>query len=195
VADVRGDLQAAAADGVGPAVLIGPDVDAFARRAIEEGGYRPRPGDYARVVTGAVLGAVVTVVAGFLLVVVVLQPALASWFTLDGHYPAAGPVVVYGATGLLGSLVTLGRVLTGRPAARATVRRAALLTPLGVAAGVVAATALAHRPGYPIGAGSIAPQALCVVLPFVAALLVSRWWALRASAGSDDPARAESVLT
>ncbi len=41
--DVRGDLHAAAAEGVRPAALIGSDVDAFARQALEAGGYEPTP--------------------------------------------------------------------------------------------------------------------------------------------------------
>ena len=44
--DVRGDLNAAAAEGVRPAALIGSDVDAFARQALTAGGHEPTPKDY-----------------------------------------------------------------------------------------------------------------------------------------------------
>jgi DNA-binding ferritin-like protein (Dps family) len=59
VDDVRGDLLAAAADGVRPATLIGPDVDAFAREAMDQGGYRPWRPEYVRTLLGGVLGTLI----------------------------------------------------------------------------------------------------------------------------------------
>ena len=183
VAEVRGDLQSAAADGVAPATLIGPDVDTFARDAIEAGGYEPRPRDYPRLLVGGVLAAAGAVVLGYLLVVVLLQPLLASWFTLDDHYPTAGPVVAFAGiavVGLFGCFAFVHRLLAGRPAQRETLTRAAVLTPLAAAGGIAAAAAVARDPQYSGSFATVAIQVLLVALPVLAALAVSRWWALRA---------------
>jgi hypothetical protein len=183
VDDVRGDLLAAAADGVRPEALIGPDVDAFAREAMEQGGYRPWRPEYARTLLGGVLGALASLFVAFWLVVAGVQRLFASWFTLDHHYPVAGPVLVYAVVtvlGVLGALVVLGRVLAGREAGRATVRRAALLLPAAVVVGAGAAVAVALVPDRPVGSGTVAAMVLCVAAPFVAALGGARWWALRA---------------
>jgi hypothetical protein len=189
VGDVRADLETAAADGVGPAALVGPDIDAFARKAVDAGGYVPRPRDFSRVVAGGVLATVVVVVAAYWLIVGVLQPLLASWFTLDGHYPTAGPVVVYAAItllGLLGTLAGLLWLLTDRPAARPTMIRAALLLPIGVAAGIAAVVALTRTPDYRSTPGTVTLQVLFVLIGVAAALAVARWWAVRTSSDRDD---------
>jgi hypothetical protein len=185
VDDVRSDLRAAAADGVTPEELIGPDIGAFAREAVEAAGYRSRPHDLSRVLTGGALAGVVAVVAGYLLIVGVLQPALASWFTLDGRYPSAGPVVVYGAVALLGVVGLLAAlkwwVLAGRPAVRATVLRAAVLLPVVAAAGIAGAVAVARDPAYTVTAGTIVVQVLLVAVPVLAAVGLARYWAVRSS--------------
>lgn len=191
VEEVRGDLRAAAADGVGPAALIGTDVDAFAREAIEAGGYRARPHDYGRVLAAGTLAAGVVVVAAYWLVVEALQPALSSWFTLEGRYPALGPVVVYGAValaGLLGALAGLRVFLAGRPAARATLTTAALLLPVGTAAGVAAVLTLAGDPDHRSTPATVTVQVLFVLIGVVAALGASRWWAVRTATDDADGA-------
>ncbi|MGC9666478.1 hypothetical protein ACNTMW_07955 [Planosporangium sp. 12N6] len=191
VDEVRADLETAAAEGVNPEALVGPDIDAFAREAIEAGGYRPWPRDYPRVLVGGLLAASVAVVAAYWLIVGVVQPAFASWFTLEGRYPTAGPVVVFGAialTGLLGALAGLKWLLAGRPAARPTLRRAALLLPIGAVAGIAAVVAVAHDPDYRSTLGTVTLQVLFVVLGVVLALGVARWWAVRATTDRDGAA-------
>jgi DNA-binding ferritin-like protein (Dps family) len=182
VDDVRGDLLAAAADGVRPTTLIGPDVEAFAREAMDQGDYRPWRPEYVRTLLGGVLGTLIGLFVAYWLVTG-LQRLFASWFTLDGHYPVAGAIVVSVAVAVLGvvsALVVLRWLLAGLPAARATVHRAALLLPAAVVVGAGAAVAVATLPDRPVGSGTVAVMALCVAVPFVAALGVSRWWALRA---------------
>ena len=197
VDDVGADLRAAAADGVSPEALVGPDIDAFARKTIDAGGYRPRPRDYPRVLAGGVLAAVLVVVAAYWLIVGVLQPLLASWFTLDGHYPTAGPVVVYVAialAGLLGTLAGLRWLLAGRPAARPTLTRAALLLPIGAADGIAAVIALARDPDYSSTPGTVTLQVLFVLLGVALALGVARWWAVRTTRDREDEADTASAV-
>lgn len=197
VEEVRSDLQTAAVDGVSPSALIGPDVDVFAREAIEAGGYRPRPYDYPRVLTGGILAAAAAAVAGYLLIVEVLTPVLSSWFTLDGRYPTAGPVVAYGAialAGVLGVLAAVRWLLAGRPAARETLHRAALLLPVGAAAGAAGVIVVARDPDYSTTGATVTVQVLLVVLGVAAALGVARWWALRTVTDSDDQASTPHVL-
>lgn len=182
VEEIRTDLHTAAADGVSPEVLIGPDIDAFAREAIEAAGYRPPSRDYPRVITGGILAAAAAVVAGYLLIVEVLTPFLSSWFTLGGSYPTAGPLVAYGGivlVGLLGVLAAGRWVLADRPASRETLHRAALLLPIGAAAGAAAVTAVARDPDYRLTVATVAVQVLFMALGIAAALGVARWWALR----------------
>ncbi|MCZ2847907.1 hypothetical protein [Modestobacter sp. VKM Ac-2978] len=195
VADVRTDLQAAAADGVSPAALVGPDVDAFARETVEAGGYRPRPRGYPRLVIGGVLTAIVAVVVAYLLVVEVLTPLLASWFTLDGSYPTAGPIVAYvgiALVGLLGTFLGVARLSAGRPAARATRTRTAQLLPVGAAVGIAGAVAVAQQ-DLTTGA-TVTGQVLVVLLAIAVALGIARWWAL-GSAADENAAAASSVAS
>lgn len=198
VEEVRSDLQTAAAAGVSPAVLVGPDIDAFARATIEAGGYRRRSNDYPKLLTGGVLAAAVAVVVGYLLVVELLTPALSSWFTLDGHYPTAGPLVVYGAvalSGLLGILAAVNCLLRGRPAARETLRNAAFLVPIGAGAATAAVIAVARDPDYTTTWASITLQVLLLVLGVALALSVARYWAVRGATGSDDASNKSHALT
>ena len=122
-----------------------------------------------------------------------LQPALASWFDLDGRYPSAGPVMVFGAIALLGLLAVLAAlrwILAGRPAGRETVARAALLAPVGAAAAV----ALGRDPGYVVSPGTVTVQVVVLALPVLAALAVARWWALGTAADTQDPADSTALV-
>jgi hypothetical protein len=189
VEEVRSDLAAAAADGVSPTTLIGPEVGAFAREAAEGRGHRPRPRQYRRAVLGGSLAAVLAAAAAYLLIVEVLTPLLSSWFDLGDHYPVAGPVVAFGGIALVAVLVTLAALrllLTGRPAARETVRRAAVLVPLATAAGIGAAVAVGRDNGYAVGV--VVVEALVIALPFACALAGARWWAMRQVGVGERPA-------
>jgi len=188
VAEVRSDLEAAAADGVRPAALIGPDTKAFAREAAEARGHRPGGRDYPRVVIGTSVAGAAAVVAAYLLIVEVLTPLFASWIDLDDHYPVAGPVVAFGAIAVTAVLLTLAALrwlLAGRPAARETVKRASLLLPLAAAAGIAAAVAVGRSNDYTVGL--VVVEALLIALPVALALALARRSAVR-PAQDDDPA-------
>lgn len=180
VAEVRSDLETAAADGMSPSALIGPDIGAFARETAEARGHRPRPPHYLRVVVGGSLAAVGAAIAAYLLIVELLIPLLSSWFDLGGHYPLAGPVVSFGAIALAAVLVTLAALrllLTGRSAVRQTMKRAALLVPLATAGGIAAAVAVGRSNDYSIGV--VVVEALILLLPLAFALALARWCAVR----------------
>jgi hypothetical protein len=63
-ADLRLDLESAAADGVGPAQLLGEDVPGFARRLAEEAGIRREPPELGRLLGTALVGGALGTTAG-----------------------------------------------------------------------------------------------------------------------------------
>jgi len=186
--DVRGDLHAAAAEGVRPAALIGSDVDAFARQALTAGGHEPTPKDYQRLLIICTLAAAVGVPALYLLLSYVVHPLFVDWFELDGRYPTAGPVVAYAFMVLTATAVFLAALyasLAGRPARRETLTRAAFLTPVGGALGIVAVLVVMDRPGFSLSESSIYTQVLPAgAIPVWTAIGIARWWARRAAAST-----------
>jgi hypothetical protein len=79
-ADLRADLEAAAADGVGPEHLIGTDIAGFARRLADEAGVEREPAEWLRVLSTALVGATFGAAIGALLLTSAFQPLL---YTLD----------------------------------------------------------------------------------------------------------------
>lgn len=188
VGDVRGDLQSAAAEGVPPDALMGSDVDTFARQAVADGAYRSVPRNYSGVVGSGGLAVAVAVLVGFWLVGEVVQPALASRYTLAGHHPTAGPLVVFtgiALVALLGALAVLWLVLDKRAARRETLVRVAVLAPLAAAGGAAAVVAVANDPSYRTTPGVVVGQVLLVAVPVAASLAAARWWALRSASSSE----------
>ena len=180
--EVRGDLQVAAADGVAPEALIGPDPDAFAREAAAAGGYRPRPGHYGRVLLSGIAGALAALVAGYLLLDLVVFPLFASAFDLGGFHPVLGAYVFMSALALvvtLGMLAVLALVLRDRPDARATLARAALLLPVASAVGVVLVGRAVMDFDTTAYLEIIGQRSALVVLLLGATLVTARIWALR----------------
>ncbi|WP_457158482.1 hypothetical protein [Modestobacter sp. SYSU DS0875] len=178
--EVGADLTAAAADGVTPAELLGPDRARFAREAAQARGFPPAPAAWCRTVFGGVLGAAVALVVGYVVVVVLAPPLLASVVQLDGSYPTAGPVLAYVLMGLVclaGTLVALATVLRDREAARATVTRAAVLLPVVGGIGLLAAMRLGAD--QDLTPGLVVARVLVVLAAVVAAIAGARWWALR----------------
>lgn len=186
--DVRGDLNAAAAEGVQPAALLGSDVDAFARQALEAGGHEPTPKDYQRLLIICTLAAAVGIPALYLLLSYVVHPLFVDWFELDGSYPTAGPVVAYAFMVLTGTgviITALYAALAGRPARSETVTRAAVLTPVGGALSIVAVLAVMDRPAFALSEASIYTQVLpAAAIPVLVAIGTARWWARWAAAST-----------
>lgn len=189
--DVREDLIAAAAEGVRPVDMLGPDIDAFARQTVDAGGYDPRTDDYPRVLVIGTLAAALGLPAAYLLLSYLLHPLFVTWFDLDGHYPTAGPVLAYALLVLMGTSVVVTALyagLAGRPARTETAARAALLTPIAGGLGIVAVLAVMDRPGFTLSEVSIYTQILPAgALPVLVALAIARWWARRTATGSKAP--------
>lgn len=183
-AELAPDLQAAAADGHEPADLLTPDVDTFAERLAEAHGVRLVPPRHANVQLGGLLGAVLALVTGAGLVVG-LQPLLTSKVELSGRYPVAGAVLVFASLavlGLLGCLLGIYAAVRGRPAAGATVRRAALLLPLTAAVGVALAVALGRSTDYSDAPSVVLAECGIVAVSCAGALLAARRSAVDAAA-------------
>ena len=180
--EVRADLKAAAADGVAPQALIGPDPDAFARQAAAAAGYLPRRGEYGRVLLGGALGALAALVGGYLLLDLVVFPLFASMFDLGGFHPVLGAYAFMSALALavtLGVLGLLALLLRDRAAARATLARAAVLLPVVATLGVVLVGGAAMDFQAPAYVEVIGRRAALVALLLAGALLAARTWALR----------------
>jgi hypothetical protein len=189
VAEVRADLGAAVVDGLTPEALLG-DVEAFAREAAAARGHAALPRDSWSGAAVALAAGAGALVVGYLLVEV-LHPVLTRWIELDGRYPVAGPVLVYGilaVAGLAGALAGFARLLAGRPAARSSVVRAAVLLPIGAALGGLAAVAFGRSRDFATSAPVIATEVLLLGMGCAAALRLARWWALR-PVGADTPDR------
>ncbi|MCA0144080.1 hypothetical protein [Blastococcus sp. LR1] len=184
VTEVGEDLRAGAADGLTPDALLG-DVATFAREAVSARGLVSRPHDSWNGAAIALAGGGVALVLGYLLFLEVLNPLFSRWFELDGRYPHAGPALVYALLALtaLGvGLTAYGRFLAGRPAARASVVRAAVLLPVAAALGVAAAIWFGWTQDYSTAIPVVLVELLLVAAPCAGALWLARWWGLRAAA-------------
>ncbi|WP_346622419.1 hypothetical protein [Blastococcus montanus] len=181
LAEVRTDLRAAADDGVPPRALLA-DVETFARDAVAARGWGPRPRDRWAGTGVALLAGGAALVVGYLVVVELLTPLFSRWFELDGSYPVAGAVlavVLMALAGLGGALAAYAGFLSGRPAARPSVKRAAWYLPLGAALGVVGALAYGHSQDYATAPPVVTTEVLLVALPCAAALWLARSRGLR----------------
>ena len=189
---VRGDLEAAAADGIDPQSLIGPDPDAFARQAATAGGYQQRPGHYARLLLAGAGGALVALVVGYLLIVYAIYPAATAVFDVGGFHPVLGAYVSMSAIALvvaLGIVGALALALRGRAAARATLTRAAMLVAAVAAAGVVLVGRAAMDSTTTTYLQTLGQRGVLVAALLAAALLTARTWALHSPVAQVPPAR------
>lgn len=183
-ADLRPDLQAAAADGLDPAGLLTPDVDTFAQLLADAHGVAQVPPRLADVQLGGLLGAILALVLGAASATG-LQRVLTDRVQLSGRYPVAGPVLVFGllaAAGFLGCLLGIHLAVRGRPAAGATVRRAALFLPLMAGLGVGLAVALGKSTDYSDAPAVALAECGIVIVSCAVALVAARRSAIDAVA-------------
>jgi hypothetical protein len=180
-ADLRSELEAAAADGLDPAELIGADPAGFARTLADEAGVRPTPARYGLVLGVAGAGAVVALVVGYGLVMG-LHGVFVAIFDLPRtvHVPvwlAAG--VFYGgimAVVVVGAVLAVRLALRDLPRIRQTATRMVVLLPPAFVAAVAAAVAAGWAMDFALTPAVIGTEALIVLAAFLGATALARRW-------------------
>jgi hypothetical protein len=185
-ADLRIELDAATADGIDPAELLGTDPTGFALRIAEEAGVQRIPPRYGQVLGVASAGAVLSLISGYILVIGLHQAFVAAFdLPRDVRVPvwlAAG--VFYGG---IAAVVVAGAVLTVRialrdvPRIRHTATRMTLLLPPTIAAAIAAAAAFGWALDFPLTPLAIGTEAAIVLAAFLAATALARRWSVTAA--------------
>lgn len=183
-ADLRLDLESAAADGVGPADLLGADVRGFARRLADESGVRRVPPQHARVVGTALVGAVLGAVLGYLALKLAYPLFLRFVDTPDPQaVPVQVAVTVY--YGIPAAIVAAGAVAAVRihlrhePHITSTATAMSLLLPV---AGIVVTPitmAFAWTTGYSVAVPVVLAETALVAAAVAGATVLARRWAVR----------------
>ncbi|RKR90839.1 hypothetical protein BDK92_5223 [Micromonospora pisi] len=183
-ADLRLDLEAAAADGVTPEQLLGPDVRGFARRLADEAGVVHVPRAYRRLLLTALAGTVPGVLAGYVFIVVIYQ-VLVSTFDLrrDLEVPlVVGLLAYYGTAAALvigGALVAVRVRMREVPRIGRTVAAMSLLLPLAGVAITPVTMGFARLTDYASTAPVLLIEVALVLSALAGATVLARWWALR----------------
>ncbi|GAA0713427.1 hypothetical protein Drose_21905 [Dactylosporangium roseum] len=192
-ADLRLDLESAAADGVTPRQLIGDDLRGFARRLADEAGVRRAPHEYGRVIRTALTGAVLGGCAGAV-VLMIAYPLMVRLVDLPRGFrvPLLLAVLLYYGTaaGLAagGAVVAVRLRLRDLPGVRRTANAMLVLVPL---AGVVVTPVVmrfARSTGYSTAPLVVAAEAGLVVAAVAGAVALARRWSMRGHDGRRAPA-------
>ena len=183
-ADLRLDLESAAADGVGPAQLLGEDVPGFARRLADEAAVDREPPALGPLVGTALVGAALGAVLGFAVFRLVYSAGV-SLFDSAASSRVPVQVVVGVYYGLPALAVVAGAVATVRyrlrdlPRIRATARAMTILMPLAGILVTPVTMAFAWTTGYSTSTQVVAIEVLIVVAALAGAVVLARRWALR----------------
>jgi hypothetical protein len=178
-ADLRQDLEAAAADGVTARALLGDDVRGFARRLAEEAGARRVPYEQRRLLLTALAGAVPGMVLGYLLLYAppVVVPADVPVLVAVLAYYVPPCLAVLG-----GALLAVWWRMREVPGIAATVAAMAVLTTLAAAVVTPVTMGFAWLTGYSTAAPVMLVEVGLVVAALAGATVLARRWALRARA-------------
>jgi hypothetical protein len=186
-ADLRLDLESAAADGVGPAQLLGTDVRGFARRLADEAGVRRMPPEYARVVLTALLGAVLGAAVGALLTLLA-EPLFLRMLDPPRPVDVPVPVVVTVYWAIPAAIVVAGAVATVRlrlrdlPRIHATARAMCVLLPIAGVMITPITMGFAWTTGYSTSSPVVVAEMALVAGSQAGATVLARRWSLRESA-------------
>lgn len=192
-ADLRLDLQAAAADGGDPVQLLGGDVAGFARRLADEAGVRRAPQDYGRLVSTALIGAVLGAVLGYG-ILMAAYPVFVRMIDIPRsiHVPIQLAVAVY--YGVPAAVVVAGAVIAARvrlrdlPRIQKTARIMSVLMP---AAGIIItpiAIAFAWSTDYSTAPAVVVAEIAMVLAALAGATVLARRLSLREGpVASDTP--------
>ncbi|RKF22938.1 hypothetical protein [Micromonospora globbae] len=183
-ADLRLDLQAAAADGVDPVQLLGGDVAGFARRLADEAGVRRVRRDYGRLLGTALIGAVLGGVLGYGILTAV-YPLFVRMMDIPRSIEVPIQVAVAIYYGVPAAVVVAGAVIAVRlrlrdvPQVRKTARMMSLLLP---AAGILITPitmAFAWSTGYSTAPHVVVAEATMVLAALAGATVLARRVSLR----------------
>ncbi|MEU6076209.1 hypothetical protein [Micromonospora sp. NPDC047074] len=185
-ADLRAELEAAAADGLDPAELLGADPTEFALRIAEEAGVERIPPRYGQVLGVASAGGILSLVVGYVAVISLHQAFVAAfdlprsvrvpvWLAAGVFYGGVAAVVVAGA------VLAVRVALRDAPRIRHTAARMALLLPPALAAATAAAAAFGWALDFPLTPIAIGTEAAIVLAAFLAAAALARRWSVTAT--------------
>jgi len=183
-ADLRLDLESAAADGVGPAQLLGADVPGFARRLADEAGVHREPPELGRLLGTALVGGTLGAALG-VGALALLDPLGVSLgeLTTDPDIPVQVVVTAYylipAVLVVAGTVATVRTRLRDLPRIRATANAMILLLPL---AGIVVTPitmAFAWMTGFSTSSPAVVIEMLLVAGACAGAIVLARRWALR----------------
>ncbi|MEV4621891.1 hypothetical protein AB0J74_24680 [Asanoa sp. NPDC049573] len=176
--DLRDDLTAAWAEGVGPAELIGTDVRGFARRLADEARVARVPFEFRRLLLTAVVGALPGILIGYAIVFAHIPvPALQT------QQPGTGAVLtaytVLAALVVVSSLLTVWFRLRDLPSMGHTVLGMALLVPLAGVLVTPVTMGFAALVDYSDALPVVAIECGMVAAALAGATILARRWSLR----------------
>lgn len=184
-ADLRLELESAAADGVTPEQLFGTDLRSFARRLADESGMRHTDREDGRLVrtalAGAALGTGIWVIA-----LVFGYPLLFSWFDIpqqSARMPFLYPALLY--FGPAAALVAVGAViavrirLTDLPKIRHTANAMIVMLPITGVIITPIMVGFAAIFNYSNTTFVVAVEAALAAAAVASAALVARRWSIR----------------
>lgn len=180
-AELRIELTAAAADGLTPTQLIGPDLPRFARDLATGAGVRLVRSDYRRLLLTALIGAAPGLVVSWLV--------LWQWRWLPFSFdPESIPqqLLLYAGCALLvliGALLAARRGLATSPAIGRTVGTMAVLVPLAGGLATPVVMGFAALTDYSTSPPVLAAEAALMTGAVVAAVVLARRWALAPTLG------------
>lgn len=187
-ADLRSELQSAAAEGVTPEQLLDADLRGFARRLADEAGMsRVRPA-YGRVLRTALAGTLLGACVGVALYALVYPLMVAAFDLPRGlRVPILLAVLVYYGTAAAfaagGAAVAVRTRLRDLPRIRRTGNALLVLLPLAGAVATPVTMGFAWVFGYTTDPLVVAVEVGLVAAAVVGAILLARWWSLRDSDG------------
>lgn len=177
--DLRDDLAAAAAEGVGPSQLIGADVRGFARRLADEARAERIPYEFRRLLLTALVGALPGILVGYAVIFAHIPvPA-----RLETQQPGTGEVLiaftVLAALVVVSSLLTVWFRLRDLPSMGHTVLGMALLVPLAGLAVTPVTMGFAALVNYTDALPVVAIECGMVAAALAGATILARRWSLR----------------
>jgi hypothetical protein len=181
-AELRADLEAAAADGRTPEQLLGPDVAAFARRLAAETGLPRVVPERRRLLETTFFGAAVGAVIGYFLLQSA-SPAFDRAMTPPVPVPVQVAVAVYygipAAIVVAGAIVAVRVQLRDLAEVRPTARRMTVLLPLAGLLITPVTMGFAWSTGYSTAPQVVLAEVALALGALAGATVLARTWALR----------------